>query len=381
MKPRIRNAFTLVELLVVITIIGMLVALLLPAVNNAREAGRQATCQNNQRNFGQAIQQFVTAKDYFPGYRERFSITSGAPSGTQMVVGWQVMLLPYLGKTDIVDAMKASSLATLPYLDISICPSDNTVAGKTAPSTSYIANCGRLDNIVVVSGAVAVNVADYSPAVAESLANGIFQDRVVNWPNPKVQINDIKDGQATTLMLSENVDAAYYTDGPGSDTPLIVGLSTDTPATWKGKLDSAHNCTERGAGFVWWDTSGGSGTPPPAPTSSAPPYPAAGINGGHGDYDPFRLGWPSPPYTLTPAPTVPPTAQSNYAARPSSYHPGGVVVTFAGGNVKFLRDDIDYPVYCLLMTPNGAKSPTKSNDGASPPKSWQFYHPLTDGQF
>src|SRR5215467_7441418 len=127
MKPRIQKAFTLVELLVVITIIGMLVALLLPAVNNAREAGRQATCQNNQRNLGQALQEFVTAKDYFPGYRERLSITSGTLQGKQIVVGWQVMLLPNLGKTDVIDALKGSSLPGFPYLDISICPSDNSI--------------------------------------------------------------------------------------------------------------------------------------------------------------------------------------------------------------------------------------------------------------
>ncbi len=63
-------AFTLVELLVVIAIIGMLAALLMPAINSARESARQAQCMNNQRNMALAALQYATAKEYFPGYRD-----------------------------------------------------------------------------------------------------------------------------------------------------------------------------------------------------------------------------------------------------------------------------------------------------------------------
>ena len=68
MRIRMRKrAFTLVELLVVITIIGMLMALLLPAVQAAREAGRRATCMNNQKNISLALMTYEGSRKAFPG--------------------------------------------------------------------------------------------------------------------------------------------------------------------------------------------------------------------------------------------------------------------------------------------------------------------------
>jgi hypothetical protein len=277
-----------------------------------------------------------------------------------------------MGKSDVYQALQSNSLSTYPYMELSICPSDNSISGKSAPWTSFVVNTGRLDT---VTNAGAVNVADYSPPVAESSANGIFQDRVLT--NNKVSLTDIKDGQSTTLMISENVDVAYYSDGPGSDTTPALVLPANT-ASWPGLMSSTRNCSERGAGFVWWDTSPTSSTS--AQPLSAPQYPVQAINGKQGDYDPVRIGWPSSPYDTSAPPNGTPTLNSNYAARPASNHPGGVIVTFAGGNSRFLREDIDYPVYCLLMTPNGANSPTKSTNGATPPKSWQLAYPLDEGK-
>ena len=161
--------------------------------------------------------------------------------------------------------------------------------------------------------------------MAERFDNGIFLDRVLT--KERDNLIDIKKGQGTTLMISENVDAGYYSDGPGSDTGFITlntsGAPNTWPVTWAGQLAAAHNCSERGAGFVWWDTSKASTTttPPPVPTGNAtqttnlrrPKRKLLLSMAEEGDFEPTRVGWPSTPTDLT-DPATPATINSDYTA-------------------------------------------------------------------
>ncbi len=248
-----------------------------------------------------------------------------------------------------------------------------------------------------------------TPVPLESKANGIFQDYVLGSlnsdysPQKQVRVNseDVKDGRASTLLISENIDARYYSaydDASSAATFSIPILANGTTplaqSQWQAFLASTAwgDCWERGAGFVWWDTSTtNTNSPPLPPSSAAAPYTVAAINGAKGDYDPVTIGWPTKPSDTTPPVTSPsiPTTNSNYAARPASSHPGGVIMAFAAGNTRFVRDDIDYTIYCLLMTPDGAHATTNSytipsgftNVAFPPAQSWQKFAPVDDSQF
>src|SRR5574340_77176 len=103
-----RRGFTLVELLVVIAIIGILIALLLPAIQAAREAARRMSCANNLRQIGVAIHGYHAAHDSFPpgNIIKEAGVCPGANPGVASEDGanWAIFILPYLEQRTLYDA-------------------------------------------------------------------------------------------------------------------------------------------------------------------------------------------------------------------------------------------------------------------------------------
>src|SRR5262245_19137304 len=100
-----RQGFTLVELLVVIAIIGILVALLLPAIQAAREAARRAHCVNNLHQIGIALHNYHAARKVFPYGANDGDCEDLTPK--REVMAWRVLILPYLENQPLYDRLTA----------------------------------------------------------------------------------------------------------------------------------------------------------------------------------------------------------------------------------------------------------------------------------
>ncbi len=327
--------FTLVELLVVIAIIGILVGLLLPAVQMAREAGRRAACVNKIRQLALATTNFETTKNRYPGYQELLG-TGKKPAS------WVVTLLPYLDHADLMDRWSSTQVLLnnpilVPPLELMVC--DSQVTGELGiPATTYVANAGfcprQSDPSPLNTFGTAPTYRDGSLYAAQKPFNGIFHDRIT-YPEIKMGAGDLRDGTSNTLLITENLIAQTWCalGGPVPGTALPPMNPTDPSLR-----NFSHN--RLGATFVWCYASEPS---PPAPIDAVPPFgapqippqPWMKVNG-------ELLSVVGPPNTET--------------ARPSSNHPGGVNSAFADGSVHFLTDELPYHVYQQLMTPYGTKS-------------------------
>ncbi len=306
-----KRGFTLVELLVVIAIIGVLVGLLLPAVQASRESARQVQCLNRLKQLSTAMINLTTSSHHaaFPGYVESLRLDQPAPpslvphfSNTtkyDIQISWAAKLLPYLEQSSLWDQLLPGDQIDYqnpPPVDLFICPS-NISANSKLGSLSYIANTGSEDGDCE------------SP---DSRANGLFHNRV-NYKTTVRYPNDIQDGTSTTLMFSEN---SHKDEGVAS------WLTWTTP----GPHD--HSYVEQVFGMVWLLS-----------TEQPLEKDQEAINQDH-----------SPDGIYSQVPVAP-----TRFARPSSNHPEIVLASFAGGNVRSLRETIEYSVYQRLMTPNGSR--------------------------
>ncbi len=344
---RRRVGFTLVELLVVIAIIGTLVALLLPAIQAARENARQTQCMNNLKNLGIAAIAFDASKGRLPGYAELVrrspdqwiaaadvdndGILEIIPSDDEVGdianawgISWVTMLLPKLDRQDYWDQIVDPALPNVEIrpLEVLVCPSDTSATVRTdVASLSYSVNTGAWDRDI--NGFLYVG--GNNPDVGDTLDNGVFTNmaeyRRVGQRPLEARLSQVLDGSSTTIMISENTDKDY---DPGS--------AGDPPFTWLGG-DGTICGTEQQLGFTWVVNENPQTVDE---MSDVTLVDQARINR-RGDID------ASDPFVEI----VP------YLARPASQHNQGVNVVFCDGHGQFLNESIDYIVYQQLLTSHG----------------------------
>lgn len=186
---RRRNAFTLVELLVVITIIAMLMALLLPAVQAAREAGRRTACASNLHSLALAALQTEGLQGFIPGWRNTL--------GTH-VVSWPVMLLPFMERNDIYQVWVGGG-NTAPSVDFFMCPS-SPPEDVSLPTLAYAGNCGS---------------ANLGTATAPQKWDGVMLD-TTNSTLGRMSFEEIGkagDGTPSTILFTERCGPGNLTGG------------------------------------------------------------------------------------------------------------------------------------------------------------------------
>jgi prepilin-type N-terminal cleavage/methylation domain-containing protein len=331
--------FTLVELLVVIAIIGVLVALLLPAIQAAREAARRSSCGNNLKQLGLSLQNYHDARKTFP-YSEVMS--SQGMQGLQLTTAaninvaptWVVAILPFIEAGNVLTLYNKTAFwmdnganisfrsATLPFM---LCPSDafapiayngSLMSTTNGPTSNWGRGCYGAN----------VSVWYYHNAIASSTGaatwNGFINGKGVMAPNTSLSMKQIVDGTSKTVILAE-MRADPSPSAPRGCWSLPYGCSSlwafGAANSLYGGSTATNIYSDAGPNYAG-DANGYSGdrtTNCANGLSNAQVY-ALGM-GCYNDYECAYQG-------------------------PKSSHPGGVQSVFCDGSVHWLDDSIQIGV-------------------------------------
>jgi prepilin-type N-terminal cleavage/methylation domain-containing protein/prepilin-type processing-associated H-X9-DG protein len=226
---RIRRAFTLVELLVVIAIIGVLVALLLPAVQSAREAARRMSCQSNLKQIGIACHNFHDTRGTFPsGHKVTYDGTN-----TRYFSGWAIQILPYIEQDNLFKQYDdtvpnldpKNKLVRESYVATYACPAELKPKQILIPETQ--ADTGGTGNVQFMIGSYrgmggvsATGFDQWAGFPTEVLVNmqqgpGLRGMLHTDWQGgvaPERMAN-ITDGTSNTLLVGERSTRTHMTRG------------------------------------------------------------------------------------------------------------------------------------------------------------------------
>jgi prepilin-type N-terminal cleavage/methylation domain-containing protein len=307
------GGFTLVELLVVIAIIGILVSLLLPAVQAARAAARRLQCGNHLKQLALSLHNYHTTQKVFPPaqYIQIDSKAAGAPTPDDWVRwSWFASVLPYveqMAMADIyADHLSKPRTGSFSYTNLPekttiaptfMCPSD-PANPKIHNGSSTSNSQGFHGNYVLNAGDSFFNEGGYANS---SQLNGVF------YVGSQTRIAHIRDGTSNTLLASEIILVKDGAIGSGKE-------------DIRGRY---HNVAHAGALF----------------STKYPP------NTTQPDRHNYCIN------TVAQAPCTPTGTNVIVSAR--SYHPGGAQCALSDGSVRFISESIDLNVFHALGTRSG----------------------------
>jgi prepilin-type N-terminal cleavage/methylation domain-containing protein/prepilin-type processing-associated H-X9-DG protein len=265
------KAFTLVELVVVIAIIGVLLALILPAVQSAREAARRTQCRNNLKQIGVALHNYhSTHTTYPPGW---IGVSAGAADINGLSgFGWASMILPMLDQGSLFKSMVfevsltdgANAAAHEGALSVFRCPSDiggdrwqiNLASGQSnpdlpldLPTANYVGCFGSEDNLDCQSSTI---------IGAPCTGDGIF------YLNSRVRAEHIVDGDSNTIMAGERKSDSDQTivwhstwvgAAPGGEESIarVLGVATHPPNDPAAQFVGFSSYHDNGAHMLFAD--------------------------------------------------------------------------------------------------------------------------------
>jgi prepilin-type N-terminal cleavage/methylation domain-containing protein/prepilin-type processing-associated H-X9-DG protein len=371
------RGFTLIELLVVIAIIAVLIALLLPAVQMAREAARRSQCSNNLKQLGLAIHNYESVNQCLPASSLYPCPAVNPATGSQMCwnygVSPMVSLLQFLEQGNIYNAYNVSMGVYGSYppstvgpitwwanttvfniqLQVLVCPSDSPRLLRQ-PVTNYMGNLGGPFILNGYSG-------PFVPSNPASIDNGNGTYTVINYPNGQTVgqtgLASVTDGTSNTALWSEAVSGTnsqvisgtgripemrgffntFFTTDPNTllRTPnqvfLFLAACTNIPA---GTLASAAGGIGTGSRGLSWQI-------------SYPYYANFGMYNHVGPPNGRQCGC---------AQLDPVGLDVFGTSNATSLHPGGVNVAMCDGSVRFVREQVNLYTWWSAGTRNGAEA-------------------------